>query len=332
MKLKELGEFGFIDRIKPKQLWKPGHVFRGIGDDCAVVRTEDAGLLLITTDILIEGIHFILDTIGPRCLGRKSLSVNLSDIAAMGGEPYDAYIAIAVPGKLEIEFLDEFYAGLYERAGEFGVNLLGGDTTSSLRDFMIAITLTGAIEESEILCRNTALPGDHIYLTGPVGDSRAGLHILLNGNKSDRESWESLVRTHLDPYPHVNQGRWIAQSGYAHAMIDVSDGISSDLGHICDESAVGCLIDVEAIPLSDELLEYCDAKAVNPADFALAGGEDYVLLCTGEPELKEVADRAGVKLFDIGVIRPSPERFARQKDGSLIPFQSRGWDHFSISH
>jgi len=331
MKLNELGEFGFIERISPDHIPRPSHVVRGIGDDCAVIRTGDPDLYLITTDLLIEGIHFTRKTIDPRRLGRKSISVNLSDIAAMGGVPRDAFVAIAVPENLDVEFLDAFYEGIHERTQEFQVNILGGDTTSSLRDFMISITLTGTCPDSQVIFRNTARPGDHIFLTGPVGDSAAGLDILLNRPEYDLTGRNSLIHSHLDPYPHIEQGRWIAQSGCAHAMIDVSDGVSADLGHICDESSVGCTINSHALPLSDGLREYCLALKKDPLDFALSGGEDYVLLCTGDPALLNSAHSSDMELFDIGIIEESRERFIRNSHGMKYPFQSRGWDHFSGS-
>ena len=329
MKLKELGEFGFIERIRPKHLVNPDRVYQGIGDDCAVIRTDKTGLLLITTDILIEGIHFTRETIGPRLLGRKALAVNLSDIAAMGGEPLDTFISLAVPDQLDVEFLDAFYEGLNDRAREFNVNILGGDTTSSLRDFMISITVTGTCEESQIVCRNTARPGDHIFLTGFVGDSGAGLDILLNNSGYDTIGGNSLIRSHLDPFPHLDLGRWIAQSGYAHAMIDISDGVSADLAHICDKSSVGCVVYADTIPLSAELRDYCSFADKDPMDFALGGGEDYVLLCTGDPRLLDAAKSENIELHDIGLIQESDERLLRQTDGTALPLHARGWDHFT---
>ena len=183
MKLKDIGEFGFIERIREGCLIRDKNVIRGIGDDCGVFGTSGEIATLLTTDMLVEKIHFLLGAISPYQLGRKSLAVNMSDIAAMGGTPQEAVISIAVPDKVDLAFLDDFYDGMKSIAEEFDVNLLGGDTTSSPEHLVVNVALVGEVRVDEILYRSGAEVGDLIFLTGAVGSSAAGLDILLKGRE-----------------------------------------------------------------------------------------------------------------------------------------------------
>lgn len=332
MKLSEIGEFGFIDRIAPLGMNRPGDVLRGIGDDCAVVKVEHETCLLVTTDLLIERVHFMRSWGSAKTLGRKSLAINISDIAACGGIPRDAFVSIGVPEHVELEWLDGFYQGLNQLAREYHVNILGGDTTRSLSDIVINIAITGVARADEVIFRNTAQPGNIIALTGPTGLSAAGCELLMRGR--DRiEYWaETLCAAHLDPRPHVTEGRFLASSHQCTAAIDVSDGLSSDLGHICQQSDVGALIFEEKLPVSDVLVEAASYLNIDPLEYVLHGGEDYALIaCINEeafPSMKAAASDMGVELIPIGVTQKAPGMRLKRRSGGEEVLIPGGWNHF----
>jgi thiamine-monophosphate kinase len=334
VKLTELGEFAFIDRITPGcQAADASRVLRGIGDDAAVI---DAGgdLLLVTTDMLIERVHFLRGTISYRQLGSKALAVNLSDIAAMGGVPHEAFISIAIPPTVSVEELDELYDGMKELARSTGVNVLGGDTTGSKADLCLNLVVTGSVPRGEVLCRTGARVGDRILVSGTLGDSAGGLVVLLEGPTVPSAVAEPLLRAHYEPELYLAEARLLAASGAAHAAIDLSDGLASDLRHVCRGSGVGAIVDAPSLPLSAALRALCDATGHDILRLALGGGEDYRLLATVDPgrvaELQAaVAARTGRTLFDIGGIVPGDTIRLRQADGSCRPLEVTGFDHFA---
>lgn len=327
--LQALGEFALIKRIAPGCIIAPSRVVQGIGDDCAATRGAEGTLHLVTTDMLVERVHFLRDAITPRQLGAKAVAVNLSDIAAMGGIPLDAYVSLAIPDGISLAFVDELYEGMRGMASRFGVNILGGDTTGSRADLIVSITVTGQVEEALALYRSGARPGDILYLTGPLGDAAAGLYALTAGMAADDLDARALATRHHEPIPHLAQGRFIAESTLAHAMIDVSDGLSGDLGHVCDRSGVGCEVEEEALPVSDELKRYARHHGLDAVGFTLHGGEDYVLLAAGSEDLAAAAVRRGIDLYPIGTISDGVGRRVRRADGTFYPLESRSWDHFT---
>lgn len=325
MKLTELGEFGLISRIAAGCVHEASRVIKGIGDDCAATRGPSGFLNLVTTDMLVEGVHFLRERLSPHQLGAKAMAVNLSDIAAMGGEPLDAYVSIAVPRDLTVEYVDECFRGMKEMAARFAVNILGGDTCAAPRDLAINIAVTGRVEEDLILYRSGARVGDRVYVGGSLGDSAAGLDALRCRRAGEQPECTQLISRHLEPVPQIELGRAVATSRLAHAMIDVSDGLSSDLGHLCEASGVGCEVRADAIPISPELAAYADRCGCDPLTaFALDGGEDYVLLIAGDPLL----GAAVPGLIPIGVITSSGDRVITAQ-GSRTPLRGRGWDHFT---
>ena len=334
MKLTELGEFAFIDRITPGcQAADAGRVLRGIGDDAAVI---DAGgdLLLVTTDMLIERVHFLRGTISYRQLGYKALAVNLSDIAAMGGVPHEAFISIAIPPTVSVEELDELYDGMKELARSSGVNVLGGDTTGSKADLCLNLVVTGSVPRGEVLCRSGARVGDRILVSGTLGDSAGGLVVLLERPDVPDDVAKPLLDAHYLPELYLAEARILAASGAAHAAIDLSDGLASDLRHVCRGSRVGAIVDAPALPLSGALRALCDATGHDILRLALGGGEDYRLLATVDPgrvsELQAaVAAGTGRILFDIGEIVAGDSIRLRQADGSCRPLELTGFDHFA---
>lgn len=276
------GEFELIDFIR-KQFNAPEGV-TGIGDDCAVIPQTSGDETLVSTDLLIEGVHFLLTgvhPIDPYSLGWKSAAVNISDIAAMGGVPTGSFLSLAIPKTLSDTFLEEFFKGYKDLSDKFDCPLLGGDTTSSTGKLCISVTVTGKCVQGRALKRSAALEGDLICVTGPLGDSAAGLHAILH-NLPRTEITDYLINKHFRPMPRVDAGLVLTEhhrTGIGAAM-DISDGIGSDIRHIMEESGVGARIDVGAVPLSRELQLYCRENGLDPLDFALSGGEDYELLFT----------------------------------------------------
>jgi thiamine-monophosphate kinase len=330
MKLKDIGEFGFIERIKRGCLIRDQSVIRGIGDDCCVFKTSGDMAVLLTTDMLVENVHFLLNSITPHELGRKSLAVNISDIAAMGGYPKEAVISIAIPDTVGLAFLDALYDGMKSIAKEFDVNLLGGDTTWSPEHLIINIALVGEAPQDEILFRSGAKVGDVIFLTGPVGSSAAGLDIILTGRSFAGQ--EMLIKAHLDPVPHVKEGRIIAGMGMANSLIDVSDGVAADLDHICAESGLGAVIEEAYLPTTRGFRTYCEKYNQDSRHLSLHVGEDYVLLGTAPPNAADKLEQAlrsdGCEFYPIGSMVSEPGLRLKCSDGSTEPIETRGWDHF----
>ncbi len=316
---------------------RPEGVILSVGDDAAVFRAHPPGgsaphsVTLLTTDMLCEGVHFLRNRIPPLDLGYKCLAVNLSDMAAMGAHPREAFVSLALPPDLPVDYLEALYQGMDELARRFEVNILGGDTTSSLRDLIINIALTGTAGESEILRRDKARIGDRIFLTGICGESRAGLELLLSG--ANDNAYPSLRAAHVRPRPQIAEGQFLAASGVRCAL-DVSDGLSSDLRHIARASGVGIRIDGAALPASPELTQYCRETEKDLTSFQLAGGEDYCLCGAVSPGLAEktkrrFADRFGYPLAFIGEVTAEPGIVLRLTKDDFIPLPSTGWDHFS---
>lgn len=333
MKLKEIGEFGFIDRIAPMGNVRPEGVVKGIGDDCAVIQVRGDEYLLLTTDLLVEKVHFLMNWAAPEIIGAKALTANLSDIAACGGNPRDAFLSLAIPDRMEVEWLDGFYRGLTDLAHRYQVNVLGGDTTSSKTDFVINIVVTGMVPPEQVLFRHTANEGDIIILTGPTGLSGAGCDVLLNHHDLKSETAIAAVKAHLEPRPHVAEGRMLAASGSCTAAIDVSDGISSDLGHLCRDSGLGAVLYEEKIPITPELTPLARTLGKDPLDWILNGGEDYVLMAAIKPTaLQAVLDQAeenGWKFYPIGEFVSGGKMELVRIDGATLEIAPAGWDHFA---
>jgi thiamine-monophosphate kinase len=333
MKLKEIGEFGFIKKISRGCLIRPDRIVKAIGDDAAAFTTAPGQLTLITTDLLVERVHFLRAAISGFDLGYKSLAVNLSDIAAMGGTAREAFVSIAIPDDCRLDYLEAVYSGIKDLAAEFDVNVLGGDTTSSKKDLIINIVVQGTVLKEELLCRDAARTGDVIYSTGFLGDSKAGLHLILNQINADTEPLAALLRAHLVPRPHLPEGRFLARQGNVHAAIDTSDGLSSDLTHIAEESRVGARLQAEKIPISPNLKDFCTRFDFDPIEYALSGGEDYTLLCTVAPQ---DADQIAIDfekkfnrpLFAIGEITAEKRLEVIYQDGKTQTLAATGWDHF----
>lgn len=323
MKLAELGEFGLIDRIADR-VAPSASVPLGIGDDAAALLPTPGTLTLITSDMLLEGVHFDLSFCDPHSLGRKSLSVNLSDLAAMGAHPRQFLLGIALPVGISVEFMDQFMAGLLEQAERFGVTLVGGDTCASKGGVAISITALGEQRPELVVKRSGASVGDFIYVSGTVGDAAVGLGELRRGVRQG-----FLVSRQLDPQPRIEAGVALAEAGLASAMIDVSDGVLADLGHICELSQVGARVELGRLPLSDQYRADCGA---DPFVQALSGGEDYELLfCTPNEKASQVEalfESLGLRVSRIGEITAGEGIELATPDGRAYQPKLRGFDHF----
>ena len=332
MDIRDLGEFELIDRIRESLTVNAESPVMGIGDDCAIIPKDDDFETLVTTDMLVEGVHFDLNQCNPCQLGYKALAVNLSDIAAMGGIPRHILISLAIPDYISVEFIDQFYAGLKELSERFVVQIVGGDTTHSISGLIINIALLGEIEKGRYLCRSGAQIGDLICVTGFLGNSSAGLHLLTN-YPAELSEFEELAESYRMPYPHVKPGRIMADSGLVHSLIDISDGLASDLKHICKTSGMGAEIYEEMLPVSSSLVRYAKKHDLDYLKYALGGGEDYCLLLTvatdNFSELAESINEAGYDLHNFGEITDSGMIQIIRSDGSREDLKIKGWDHFN---
>ncbi|MCD6508264.1 thiamine-phosphate kinase [Candidatus Poribacteria bacterium] len=334
LKLSDIGEFSLIERISSLLSCRCDDVICGIGDDAAVLNGGDGKALLVTVDSLVENIHFTLRTHTPYQLGYKAMAVNLSDIAAMGGEPKYTLVSISARPDLKIGFIEEIYRGLERMAREAGVSIVGGDTTGSPTHLFISISVIGECPEEEVIYRSGAKIGDMVILTGTVGDSAAGL-ALLSGSEApslSQEEIEYLRMRHLMPRPRLRAARKIASLKLANAMIDVSDGVSSEVNHICQSSRVGAEIYAERIPISEAACKFASDIGVSPLKLALNGGEDYELLLTApEENVKEIRSALMELNLDISVIgRILPyDRGCTLKSGEgEFELEQAGFTHF----
>ena len=331
MKISEIGEFGLIELIESKVGRASYPVLMGIGDDASILDGDSAYDLVTTTDMLIEGIHFLTGKTPPFDLGYKSHTVNLSDIAAMGAVPVQSFLSLALPPETEVKSVESFLEGFLAAGPD--VQLSGGDTVSSPSGWGISVTIIGRVFSGRALRRDTASAGDSIWLSGPVGDSAAGLAILL-GNAKARNEGEAdyLIEKHNKPVPCLQIGRIIAEGDLSRCAIDLSDGLLQDLGHICERSGVGARLDIERIPLSTQIVNLGQDNGQDPLKWALSGGEDYSLLFTVKPDqekrLARVLEHEAIDAVPIGEIVPGKE-IALMNKGKTVPFDSAGgFDHF----
>jgi thiamine-monophosphate kinase len=337
---RRLDEFAFINLIKRRFGHVPSRVSVGIGDDAAVVSGSPTQDWVVTTDLLVEEVHFCLDTISFEDLGYKAAAANLSDIAAMGGTPTCLLMAIAIPKTVSRSDVSRLYQGIHRACRPYGVSLIGGDTSFSRAGLFLNITLIGEIARGRAVLRSGARPGDLLYVSGSLGESLAGLMLL--GKASARRvrpglgsaDQTRLIRKHRHPTPRMKLGQSLASRRLATAMIDLSDGLSGDLAHICEESRVGALLDRTALPLSPTLRRFAALTGVSAESLALQGGEDYELLFTVPPRHEQAVQRVGrrlrVPVTRIGRIMPAPYGMKeRNRNGNLKNLAATSYRHFT---
>jgi thiamine-monophosphate kinase len=335
MKISELGEFGLIDllagmisKAENKDMPSRRGLVIGIGDDAAAWNPGNS-LQLATVDVLVQDVHFTLETTSWEELGWKALAVNLSDIAAMGGTPLYALVSLALPGHIDVENIKEMYRGMLELAGKYGVAVIGGNMSGAPL-LVINITVLGNAKDKDmILTRSAAKPGDKVAVTGSLGASAGGLEMLVKKLSFKPEVAEPMRKAFVTPSPRVGEGQLLVSHG-VKAGIDISDGLIADLRHICEMSKVGARIDVDKVPVHSSVKTAFPEKAV---EMALSGGEDYELLFTaGEEIIKKVKTDVSCPVAVIGEIiaENSGKVTLIDKDGNPVDINKPGWQHFGI--
>ncbi len=315
---------------------KPG-LLHGIGDDCAVLEKDTDRSWLVSMDTLVETVHFDLRWHPAEKLGRKAVAVNVSDIAAMGGTPLFIFLSLGLPQAFDPSWVHGFSEGIAGACREYGCLLVGGDTVHSREGVVITITVIGDVPVDEVIYRNGALPGDIIWVSGELGLAAAGLEICKSDIVYDNASMKAIVEAHLNPQPRVRLGRMLAKSGLVHAMMDLSDGLATDLSHLCKQSGVGAVIRSEKLPTSPGLLDTANLLGQNPFDLMLKGGEDYELVFVtavdAAPKIKALSQKAGVSVTRIGTIVEKqgvnlilPNSASKHQKEVDISFA--GFDHF----
>lgn len=327
-RFKDIGEFGFIDRIASHA--QQAQVMCGIGDDCAVMALDDGHVRLVTVDTMVEGVHFVKEA-PPEGVGHKLLAVSLSDVAAMGGKPTDAVVAVSAPSDCDASYVERLYNGLFACADRFGVAIVGGDTTRTIGPLLLSLTLTGEMARERVCYRSGAQVGDAVYVSGPLGDAAGGLAVVLGEVDIVGDDRQYLLRRLHRPEPRVDLGQVLSRAGIVGAMIDVSDGVASDLKHICRQSSVSAVILEQAIPTSTAFNRFCELAGKPSVNLALTGGEDYELLFTVQPEHVETLDTLsnGYSFYKIGeIIEGSGQVILEAEDGTRAEVDKAGYDHF----
>jgi thiamine-monophosphate kinase len=312
----------------------PGVVL-GIGDDAAIVE-PGAGQLVLTTDLLVEGVHFEQGSISARDLGAKAITVNVSDLAAMAASPRFALVSLALTGDVPSSWVVELYGGMRDACGEYAVSLVGGDLSRGPA-IVISVTAAGQTPAGRAVTRSGARPGDVIVVTGSLGAAAGGLALSrLHPSKLVAALSEPWARELLDafarPVARVGEGQTLAQCG-ATAMMDVSDGLAKDLGRLCVASAVGARVELARVPVSRALLVGAETLEADPLELAISGGEDYELLATIDVTDLDLArerlhERSGIPLSEVGVVVDGDRLEALDPDGNVTPLEPVGWDHF----
>lgn len=331
MNLSDIGEFGLINRYAPKFSSLVNKKFIGIGDDCAVIPINQTDSFCISTDLLIEDIHFVKNKITPEELGYKSLAVNLSDLAAMGAKPVASFLSIGIPANTSVEFIDKFMNGYKQLSVKYNTPLMGGDTTKSVDKLVVNVVVIGEMPSKLVRLRSMAKAGDLICVTGNLGDSAGGLKAILN--IENHSVYKTLVRKHHKPEPKINEGLWLANQPEVHAMMDISDGLSSDLMHILKASKKRASVDIDKIHISNSLKKACKEQNWDKFQLAISGGEDYELLVTIANKDFEAFNNNYKKqfnknLYPVGKIETGKPKISYYYNHKPFDLQQIGFDHF----
>ncbi len=337
--ISEIGEFGLIDRLHTiLGEAADSELVVGIGDDAAVFRKEDGIYQVLTTDALIEGVHFERSIMPMRHLGFKSIAVNVSDIAAMNAQPRFAVVSVGVPHSVSVEMMEAFYTGIRQACDAYGLTVIGGDTTAA-RQMCISVSVLGEVPERLVAFRRGASPGDLACVTGDLGSAYAGLKVLIKERialqdadvnfEPDLDRYDYVVRRQLTPSARMDIIRaWEAAGFMPRAMIDVSDGLSSEINHLCRHSGCGALLRRDAVPIHEQTAQVADAFDDEAINFALFGGEDYELLFAARPE--EVGRIDDGSFTVIGVFTDADEGVRMQdEEGEYVNISQNGYQHFA---
>ncbi|MGD0626144.1 MAG: thiamine-phosphate kinase, partial [Thermodesulfobacteriota bacterium] len=334
-RVRDIGEFGLIRRISDllnRDGIRSERVTIGIGDDTASFLPRPGYELLVTCDCLVEGRHYLSRYILPRDLGRRAMTLNISDIGAMGGRPLYALISLGLKAEMLVRDVEEIYRGFLVELNPFGASIVGGNLTQSGNGMFIDITLIGEVEQGRGVRRSGARPGDAILITGYPGQAAAGLQLLLQAPDDPKLLGHPLVKIYNTPSHRAQLGEAIAQAGWATAMIDTSDGFLGDLGHICEESGVGAELFKEKLPMSEDLREAALILHRDPYDFFLGESDDYELVITCRPKdvalLRSTMIRCcPVPLTEVGRITGAAREITLLlPDGDRRPVKPLGWE------
>ncbi len=305
-----------------------GGVVQGIGDDCAVVTKDQKNVWLLTMDTLVESVHFDCSWHPPYLLGRKAVTVNVSDVAAMGGKPVFALLSLGLPADFEPAWATELNRGIHDACCQYGCLLIGGDTVCSPEKVSLTLTLIGEAAQDQVVYRHGACLGDTIWVSGVLGYAAAGLDCLRSG-AVDPTELASCIQAHLNPEARTGLGKALAQTGCVHAMMDISDGLATDLAHLCQQSKVGARVEAEKLPGRQGLACAAALLQKKTRDWMLAGGEDYELLFTASPQdsqiIQDVAAKHGIRVSPVGSITAQGQGVCDKEQ--QISFQ--GFDHFA---
>ena len=333
MTIKDIGEFGLISRLASRCGDNLPEGVTGIGDDCAIIPGPQNTQYAISTDLLVEGVHFVTKEIGGYELGHKSLAVNLSDLAAAGAMPCGAFLSLALPEDTDTDFIDSFAEGFKALGKQFDCPLLGGDTTLSKSGITINVCVIGVRSQLYEISRDNAQIGDIICVTGSLGDSGAGLDYILHPEWKRDEMANAFIYHHHHPYPRIWAGKFLAQSGCVHAMMDLSDGLASDIKHILARSGVSAEIELENLPASLNLRCKYGSQPSKMYHYMLHGGEDYELLLTVDAkhfaDLKAKYQPKFGWLSAIGrIIKGDPQHVRYIENGIDTTPIGSPWEHF----
>jgi thiamine-monophosphate kinase len=323
-RLADLGEFGLLARIRARL----GSSY--LGDDAAVLPRTAGMELLATVDAQVDGVHFLRERMVPQQVGRRAIAVNVSDIAAMGGLPRFALVSLLVPADLSVAWIEALYDGIRQETVRWEMQVVGGNISGTPGPLTLDVAVLGEVETGCALTRRGARPGDPLFVTGDLGRAAVGLHLLRRGESG------SLVDAYCTPVPRVGEGRALLRSRLVHAAMDLSDGLGSDLYRLCEESQVGAVIEVAALPISGEVRAAAATVGLDPVGLALFGGEDFELVVAAASNdagtLQRVVAEVGTPLTVIGEVRPAGEGVTvHLPDGSKRPLAG-GWDHFPGRH
>lgn len=330
------GEFEVIQRIGHALPEPDPSVLLGIGDDAAAITPAPGMTTLLTTDTFVEGVDFDLAFSSWRQIGWKCMAANFSDIAAMGGVPRHALTTLCLPGHRALDDVEALYAGFQDLAGHAGhpVSIVGGDLSSTDGPTVISITVSGEASEEHIARRSGARAGDILCVTGHLGASEIGLRLLRLARERPVDRFEGVLCRHRTPVPRVREGVLLANSGWVHAMIDVSDGLSSDALHVARDSGVGLNLDGNALPITEETRQAMEELRLDPVGTALESGEEFELLCAVAPEgverlAAELAERTGTPLTPIGECVTAARGYTITDQTGSRPLRPKGYEHFS---
>lgn len=333
MELKNAGEFRLIQLIRKKIYTRDKRVILNIGDDAAILKSSGSKLLVFTTDTLMEKVHFDLKYCSFKDVGWKSMSANLSDVAAMGGAPLAGLVSLGIPQRIKVEEIMELYSGMKILCSRFKCPIIGGDVFFSKNALIITIALLGEVEKNQFKTRAGARACDLIFVTGDLGGAEAGLELLKKYSGKKKPLFKSsATKRHLSPYPRIKEARLLVKSLKISSMIDISDGLSSDLHHICEESEVGALIYADRVPISQRAIKSCKLLNLSPLNTALSSGEEYELLFTLNPRDEQKLRKIVRGKFKISLIGKIVEKEKGVKilehGGRIRDLKKTGYTHF----